>query len=473
MRVAPQGICVEDGSGRITDVNPALCAMTGYAARELLGREASDVWSGSRLRRKDGTLVEVEVSTGAFGPGDPRIVTFLRDVTERKQVEDALRESQGWLHLSQHVARIGSYVYDVSTDRWSPSAALEEIFGIDPGHPRSAAGWLQVVHPEEQASMAAYLAGILAEGTRFDREYRVLHPATGEVRWVHGLGELRRAADGRVTQLVGTIQDVTRRKMLSLEHEALQAQLALASRLAAIGTLVAGVAHEINNPLAATLSGLGIALEEAQEARAERDANRHPGAEEGTRRLGVVVDALREADEGARRVADIVKDLATFANPNPERSQLRLEDVVAGAMRWVRAAAGSAGIVRVEGVAAPPVVASAGQIEQVVVNLLTNAVKASPPGTRGEVLVRIGPGSPGMARIDVVDRGAGIDPAIRDRIFEPFFTTRRVGVGRGAGLGLAISHAIVTAHGGTITVESELGQGSTFRVELPVAPGER
>jgi signal transduction histidine kinase len=126
--------------------------------------------------------------------------------------------------------------------------------------------------------------------------------------------------------------------------------------------------------------------------------------------------------------------------------------------------------IRVEDGRAPPVVASGGQIEQVVVNLITNAAKATPSGQRGEILVRTGPGNPGMTRIEIVDHGSGIAPEIRDRIFEPFFTTRRVGIGRGAGLGLAICHAIISDHGGTITVESEVGKGSTFRLELPAAP---
>ena len=86
---------------------------------------------------------------------------------------------------------------------------------------------------------------------------------------------------------------------------------------------------------------------------------------------------------------------------------------------------------------------------------------------RGHPL-RVGPGSPGMARLEVVDQGTGIDPAILDRIFEPSFTTRSVGDGRGVGLGLSISHSIVAAHGGTPTVGSEVGKGSTFRMELPV-----
>jgi two-component system cell cycle sensor histidine kinase/response regulator CckA len=105
-----------------------------------------------------------------------------------------------------------------------------------------------------------------------------------------------------------------------------------------------------------------------------------------------------------------------------------------------------------------------------VVNLVTNAAKATPEGTRGAIVIRVGPGEPGMARLEVIDHGHGIDPAVLPRIFEPFFTTSDVG--QGTGLGLSICHAIVVGHGGTLTVTSEVGKGSTFRVELPAAPPE-
>jgi signal transduction histidine kinase len=128
--------------------------------------------------------------------------------------------------------------------------------------------------------------------------------------------------------------------------------------------------------------------------------------------------------------------------------------------------------IRLEDRGAPEVVACAGQIEQILLNLITNAAKATPEGRRGTVTVRIGSGPSGTARVEVVDRGVGIDPAIRDRIFDPFFTTRTTGPERGTGLGLAICQTIAMAHGGSITFESEVGQGSTFRVELPAAPVE-
>ena len=96
--------------------------------------------------------------------------------------------------------------------------------------------------------------------------------------------------------------------------------------------------------------------------------------------------------------------------------------------------------------------------------------KATPDGKRGAIVVRIGPGEPGMARLEVVDHGKGIEPGVMARIFDPFFTTREVGMG--SGLGLSICHTIVTNHGGTLTATSEAGKGSTFRVELPAATAE-
>jgi two-component system NtrC family sensor kinase len=146
-----------------------------------------------------------------------------------------------------------------------------------------------------------------------------------------------------------------------------------------------------------------------------------------------------------------------------------LIDIVNGALRWLPAAVARTARIQVEDGGAPDIVASPGQIEQVVVNLAVNAAFATPEGQRDTVIVRIGPGEPGMARLEVIDHGSGIEPAILDRVFEPFFTTHAVGEGKGMGLGLAIGHTIVTTHGGSLTVTSAVGKGTTFRVELPAA----
>jgi signal transduction histidine kinase len=147
---------------------------------------------------------------------------------------------------------------------------------------------------------------------------------------------------------------------------------------------------------------------------------------------------------------------------------VRLTDIVEQAMRWVPATVRSAATVRVENGGAPDVIACSGQIVQVVVNLLTNAARAARPGRPILIIARIGPGGPGMARLEIIDDGEGIAPHVLPRIFDPFFTTSDGG--ERTGLGLSTCHAIVKSHAGTLTVRSDVGRGSTFRVELPAAP---
>jgi PAS domain S-box-containing protein len=443
------------------------------SADALAGRRPYD--TEFRVKRPDGNVVFIKADGLVLRDPDgtpQRMIGLNRDVTAQKSAELALRKSERVLLQSQEIAHIGSYVVDVTTGRLTSSVTLDAIFGLDASAPRKTEEWLEIIHPEDRYSVSLHLADVLVRGPRFDREYRVVNRKSGETLWVHGLGELERGPGGEPLRLVGTVQDITTRKMADSERAALQAKLSMAQRLAAMGTLVSGIAHEINNPLTANQAGEGVALEEAHGLLGLFDGPTPLDREAVRHRMAVIVEALEDASEGGQRVARIVKDLAAFANPDPKRTRLRVSDLVVAAVRWMPKALAQGVDIRVEDGDAPPVLASAGQIEQVLVNLVTNAAKATPPGRRGDIVIRTGPGGPGMARIEVEDRGAGIAPEIRDRIFEPFFTTRRVGVGRGAGLGLAICHAIVTDHGGTITVESEVGKGSTFRVELPAAPAE-
>jgi PAS domain S-box-containing protein len=490
---APVGYLTLDTRGVITGANLTAADLLGKERKGLLGRRFpalvpsadADRWhrffsalvqqdqrAACRLAlsRGDGSTFDAHLACERRGEGsaEPSVRVVLNDVSEFAQTERALLESERWLRMSQEIARIGHYVFDVPGDRWTSSPVLDAILGIDDAFLRSAAGWIRIVHPEDRASMESYLGALLGSGSRFDREYRVADQRSGEVRWVHGLGELQRGQDGKPIQLVGTIQDVTARKRADAERAELYGKLALSARLAAMGTLVAGVAHEINNPLAAALADQGLAMEGAQEVRDRLRVADPLDREDAARRLDAMVEELADAQEGGRRIAQIVRDLVSFGRPSATRTRVRLIDVIEKAMRWLPATAGQAASVKVEDGGAPDVLASSGQVEQVVANLLTNGVKATVPGRPNRIIVRVGAGSPGMARLDVIDQGKGIAPAIRERIFEPFFTDGVIG--QGTGLGLAICNHIVKAHGGTLTVESAVGKGSTFRVDLPVAP---
>jgi signal transduction histidine kinase len=379
------------------------------------------------------------------------------DVAARKRAEEALHLSElQYRTLAHHFPRGVVGLFDdglrmVLVDGSSP------VLNTDPG---SLLGKLpsEFAPPEvagrmEEAFRKA-LSGTPAQFTIHVRD-RTVDVSTYPVR------------DEQGTVIEGMImtEDVT-------EQVALRSRLALTSRLAAMGTLVAGVAHEVNNPLAAELADQGIALEITRELRERLRGNEPIDRAVEARLLGDAIEALEEAQEAGQRISLIVKNLSTFGRPDPRRNRVRLGEVVAQAMRWLPATLARAAKVQVEDGGAPEVVASFGQLEQVVVNLVTNAAEAIPAGRRGLVVVRMGPGAPGMSRLEVIDDGKGIDPAFLERIFEPFFTTRPSGDGRGTGLGLAICHAIVTSHGGTLTVTSAPGRGSTFRMELPAAPPE-
>jgi nitrogen-specific signal transduction histidine kinase/CheY-like chemotaxis protein len=229
-----------------------------------------------------------------------------------------------------------------------------------------------------------------------------------------------------------------------------------AARLAGIGTLAAGVAHEINNPLAYVLANLAWLREELGKEQAL------PPAE-----LRKVVE---EAHDGAARVRDIVQSLRLFARPDETVGPV---DVGAAARSAITLARNeirhrAALVSRLPDV--PPVLGNENRLAQVFLNLLTNAAQAIPAGhaDRNEIRIEIRPGGDRTVVAEVSDTGGGIPDEARAHLFEPFFTTKAVGAGMG--LGLFVCHGIVAGMGGRIEVESRAGAGATFRLVLPAAP---
>ena len=407
-------------------------------------------------------LAKAAPVTDAQGNVTSAVVVFV-DVTDQKRAEQALRASEA--HFRQLVTALPIPIAfcDSLGNIVTLNKRFTQVLGYTQDDIPTMDDWFQKAYPDEGYRgevVEGWVRGVgkaIASGSDIlPREFRVTckdgDVRTMSISGVH-VGE----------DLLVTMVDVT-------EALALQERLALTERLAALGTLVAGVAHEINNPLAAVISGQALARDAVEAIhRAVRDGTRIvPSAAEAS--LGQALEALDDAQEGGERVASIVRDLNALGRPGAKRSRTRLLDVVNSAMQWLPATVAHRATVTVDDLGAPDVVAAAGQIEQVLVNLVTNAANATPPGKRDEICIRLGPGTPGMARLEVIDHGSGISPATLRRIFEPFFTTRPVG--KGTGLGLSISHAIVTAHGGMLTVETEVGRGSTFQVELPAVPAD-
>ena len=264
-------------------------------------------------------------------------------------------------------------------------------------------------------------------------------------------------ADGRVLALsLARVSDVHLVVVASdvTEDRRLQERLAQSEKLSSLGQMISGIAHELNNPLASVLGYTQLLARQADEGK------------EGAR--------LELIHREARRCQRIVQNLLSFARQHePERRPVSLNEVVKSVVSLLHYQLNVEGV-RLETAldpALPPVSADAHQLQQVLVNLLTNAMHAiRDAGVGGLVMVRTERHGASGVRLSIQDDGPGVHDAIRSKIFDPFFTTK--GAGRGTGLGLSLVYGIVTAHGGTIEVESQPGAGATFRIELPPAGAE-
>jgi len=241
------------------------------------------------------------------------------------------------------------------------------------------------------------------------------------------------------------------------ERQRLRAQLLISDRMASLGTLAAGIAHEINNPLAYVSGNLEVLTGLLGGAEAMSDDDR--------REAGAALD---DAREGATRVRKIVQDLRSFNRCQEERrTSLELATVIHSATKLTRNEIRHRAELSVELAATPRVIADDGRLTQVLINLLVNAAQAVPPGNseHHRVVVRTYTSEAGHAVLEVEDSGPGMAPQVRARAFDPFFTTKKVG--QGTGLGLAICHNIVVAIGGQISIETGALGGCLMRVTLP------
>jgi len=428
-----------------------------------------------------------------------------RDLAERARVEEELHQSRERFELAVRGSRDGLWDWDLDTDRCYFSPRWKGMLGHDdPEISDHHDEFFSRLHPDDRervvSTITAYFDNMIPE---YDQEVRLRHK-DGSYRWILTRGVAIRDGHGRPSRMAGSHTDITARKLAEellsrqnrrLEeaarsereaHEAMkqaQSRLVQSEKLAGLGQMVAGVAHEINNPLSfvinnsvvlardvGDLRGLLALYEQADGIIARDDPAMAARIAEYRDEVDMeflldnIHKLLRRSDDGLKRIEQVVKDLRLFARL--DEGDIKEADLNAGVESTVNIIRGNA---RREDVTLaldlgpiPMVTCFPAKINQVIMNLLSNAVDACDPG--GTVTVRTN-AEDGWACIRVADTGPGIDPAIRDRIFDPFFTTKPVG--RGTGLGLSISYGIVHEHGGTIDFDSAPGRGTTFLVRLP------
>jgi PAS domain S-box-containing protein len=336
--------------------------------------------------------------------------------------------------------------------------SAEATFGIVPEEVvADSRVFLERVHPEDRDDLRESLAGSAASLSLWTWEGRIILPS-GDVRWFQAQSRPVRNDDGTIVW-DGVMLDMSERKDL-------QARLMLSDRMASIGTLAAGVAHEINNPLTYVLANLHILGKRAERAIGVGDG-------EDARDLlcsSDTVQLLRETAEGARRVRDIARDLKTFSRSSDEVQPVDVRQVLDSSVRMAINEIRHRAKLERNYMETPLVLANSSRLGQVFLNLIVNAAQAIPEGAADENLIRLTTttGADGHAEVVVSDTGSGIPANLIERIFEPFVTMKPVGVG--TGLGLYICRDIIHHIGGVIEVESDPGQGTRFKVRLPPAP---
>ncbi len=277
-----------------------------------------------------------------------------------------------------------------------------------------------------------------------------------------------------LTRLPVAIARELREKAIRENQAQMREQLMISERMASAGMLAAGVAHEINNPLAVAVSNVDYVTDAMEGVVRElRELASGTGILEdwdGWRRLEDLPAALRDTAEGLQRIRDIVVDVKLFSRPLDDKSgtfDVRKVCDSSARMAWNELRHRAQLVKDYQEV--PLIEADESRVGQVILNLIVNAAQAMPEGraTSNEIRITTGTDANGWALIAVRDTGSGIPPQNLEKIFDPFFTTKPVGIG--TGLGLAVCRRIVNEFGGTIEVESEVGKGSTFRVAFPPA----
>lgn len=428
-------------------------AMTGHLADLLKAPEEIRF----RLRRADGQWRWMEARLRVVeSEAAPRALGVTADITERVEAEQQLKRRNQQLAATLDLAQMGGFTWHFGPDGvptgLTPDGPLAEILGLpadqlDVGGQIEGSDFMEMIHPDDRAGLAERVAEAIAGNTpggEYRAEYRLLRPTAdgAEERWVATVGKVNFGPDGMPTEMVGVLQDITSRRRSEQGRIRMQ-------KLEAIATLAGGVAHDFGNVVGAILGNTRV-------AQAEVAAGVDPTA---------TLDDIARATDRAR---ELVERLVSFASPQePSHEPLDLPALVEEAVALVGPVVGRGVDISTETLGTlPDVVGDAGQIHQVLVNLITNAGHAidGPSGTISVTLDHIKSGRP-YARMRVTDNGVGMSPEVATRVFDPFFTTR--GAHGGTGLGLAAVQSIVNAHRGSVDVTSEPAGGTTFSVLLP------
>jgi PAS domain S-box-containing protein len=375
---------------------------------------------------------------------------------ENARLLEIVGETETRLRLAQLFANIGTFDWNIESgiNTWSPE--LEEMYGVPPGeHGETEMVWVDFVHPDDRAKVLACVLQAFETRQPVEAQWRATG-ADGGIHWLLGRFQLYEDKAGRPVRLTGINLDITARKLAEDAAREMQEQLAKSRRLAAIGQLAAGVAHEVNNPLATITTCAEGMIRDMRDPESKGFA--------ASKRWDVYVEEIVRQAMRCKQITRGLLDLTL--QPEPTRVSCDVNALVSDCVRVAALGGGRQVEFRtsldenIGKIATDP-----GMVRQILVNLLGNARDAIVDGdNRGTVTASTSFAGERVI-IEIVDTGSGVSPEVLERIFDPFFSTKKTG--KGYGLGLSISLGLAESLGGGLSVESNAGEGSKFRLWLP------
>jgi len=371
-----------------------------------------------------------------------------------RATERALHDSERQAAMAAETGAVGFWAWDLARDEIWLSEQARRACGFGMAERVDLGRLLDTIHVDDRERLRLELDKCVRNGGRLDIDFRDRRP-DGTTRWIAARGRFEAEGKRSTRRMLGVAVDITKLKLAELEIAQQRNQLAHLSRVTTLGELLGSLAHELSQPLTAILHN----AQAAQRFLIKNDYDRRE-----------IVGILAEIIEQDRRAAEVIRRLrALLTRGEVSFQQFDVSDIVADALKVLHAELVARGVEVSTTLASdlPPVDCDRVQIEQVLLNLITNGCDAmdAVDRPRRQIVVSTELGDDGAVRLSVRDRGVGIPEGLQDRVFQPFFTTKPSGMG----LGLAVCRTIITAHGGRLWAESNVDGGATFCVALPVA----
>jgi PAS domain S-box-containing protein len=482
VETASDAVVNVDDKGSIVFANPATATIFGYDPAELAGKPLTLLmpeymrelhqtgfkrylatgrrhmnWQGTELTalRKNGEEFPVEVSFGEITrDGHKTFTGFLRDISKRKQAEQALRRSEAFLAEAQHLSHTGSFSWRVATGEITWSEQLYRIYELENSVPVTLDLIRTRVHPEDLTLYERMVEEARIGASDFEWQYRLLMP-DHSIKYMHALARPTRDQDGQL-EYIAAVQDVTARRLAEEARDKARSELTHVARVTTLGTLTASIAHELNQPLSGIVTNASTCLRMLA-----ADPPNVDGARETARRT--IRDANRASEMITRLRALFSKKSAVIQSMDLNEA---IREVIALSLSELQK---NRVILRPElAHDLPLVTGDRVQLQQVILNLLRNASDAMSTidDRPRDLLIRTEPEDNDRVRLSVSDVGIGFEPQAADKLFEAFYTTKNEGMG----IGLSVSRSIVEHHHGRLWATPNNGPGVTFSFSIPCRP---